>query len=276
MALARQILRQTFSSWRQHHVSRLGAALAYYAVFALAPILLIVVAAVGLVIGQPTAQHQVQGQLGTLIGSDGARLVSMLVAGTQRGHGGQYALAAGIALAFVTAIGLFMQLQDALDEIWEVPSGQKTGLWRTLLMRAHAIAIVGFLALIVGAALIAAEITGDRGTAIAVNVVALALFLTVTYHVLPQENVNWRGSVVAALISAVILAGGEALLALYLTKVRPGSTYGAAGAFIVVLLWIYYSSQLLLLGAELARVLEMHIRGLAPANREETGAAGKA
>jgi membrane protein len=271
MRHAWRVLTDAVKGWKKHKAGRLAAALAFYTVFSLAPLLLLVVALVGIFFGRSEAQAQVHTQLQSVMGPSGATFVDNLVAGTaRRESGSQIALIVGGSLVFLSAIGLFLALQDALDEVWEIPPERKAGFFGIIVLRLHALLVVLALAAVAIGALIAvnvfadivrASIGGDTGriiqfASIAVNVAALTLFLTVTYRVLPQEEVAWKSAVTGAVISAAILVLGEAALSIYFRRVHPGAVYGAAGALVLILLWIYYSAQLLLFGAELTRAIE--------------------
>lgn len=271
MRHAWHVLTDAFRGWGAHKGSRLAAALAFYAIFSLGPLLLLVIALVALSFGHSEAQTQVHTQLQSVMGSQGAAFVDRIVAETaKRESGSHVAVIAGGALVFLSAAGLFLALQDALDEIWEVPPERKRGFLHTLVLRLHALIAVAALALVALGALIAVNVLASvvhsavgagaepvlQAASIAVNVVALAAFLAVTYRVLPQEKVSWRAAIVGSLISTAILVAGEAGLSIYFHRTHPGAVYGAAGALVIILLWIYYSAQLLLFGAELTRAVE--------------------
>jgi membrane protein len=266
------ILTDAIHGWQRHKDGRLAAALAYYAVFSLAPLLLIVVSLVGIIFGRSNAQQQVHAQLRQVIGEDAARFVDALIAGTTHAGGsGHLALYIGIGLAGISAISIFLALQDALDEVWEVPSESKGGFFKMVVLRLHSLIIVFALALVAVVALIGADVvaafarfaTGSlppapvmEGVSIAINVASLTLFLAVVYRVLPMHEVAWRSAWIGAAATAIVLLLGEVALSIYFRRMHPGSSYGAAGALVVLLLWIYYSAQLLLFGAELTRAIE--------------------
>lgn len=237
-----------------HRVSRLAAALSFYMVFSLAPLLFIIVVLAGSVLGRTHTEHLVKNQLQLMVGTQGAQLVDMLVAASRR-HVSPLALAIGGVLVVASAFGIFLQVQDALDEIWEIPQHRRGSLWKTMVLRLHALAIVAVLAILAMVSLMVGDAAGLR-IGLFVNVVALIVFLMVTYRVLPQTDVGWKSSTLGAAITGAILLLGEALISFYFTHARPASNYGTAGAFILVLLWIYYSAQLLLFGAELTRTIE--------------------
>lgn len=254
---AKKILKKTIANWQRHRVSRLAAALSFYMVFSLAPLLFIIVVLAGSVLGTTHTEHLVKNQLQLMVGTQGAQLVDMLVAASRR-HVGTIALIVGGILVTVSAFGIFLQVQDALDEIWEIPQHRRGGFWEIVVLRLHALAVVAVLAGLALVSLIVGDAAGLRA-GLLVNVVSLLVFLMVTYRVLPQTDVGWKSSTLGAAITGLILLLGEALISLYFTHVRPASNFGTAGAFILVLLWIYYSAQLLLFGAELTRTIETEV-----------------
>lgn len=269
------VLRDAFGGWQRHQDGRLAAALAYYAVFSLAPLLLVVIAVIGLFLGPSHAQQQVQGQLQQVVGPNGVQMVNALIAGANHHGTGTIALIVGIGLIVFSAIGMFMALQNALDEVFEVRPEGKGGFIALVVLRLNALIVIAVLAIIAVAALALANVIGGVmqtaiggtfagpayviGTGI-VNVVALTVFLAVVYRKLPQRAVDWKAAYTGAAITAVILIIGEVALSIYFTRVHPAAPYGAAGGIVVLLLWIYYSAQLMLFGAEITRASQARMR----------------
>jgi membrane protein len=274
MKTAWQVLRDAFGGWQRHQDGRLAAALAYYAVFSLAPLLLVVIALLGLFLGQSNAQNQVQGQLQQVVGKNGTQMIDVLIAGANHHGTGTIALIVGGALILFSAIGMFMALQNALDEVFEIHPDKKGGFIQLVVLRLHALIVIAALAVIAIAALAIANVVGgvmqtalggafsglavEIGTGI-INVAAMTIFLAVVYRLLPQCAVEWRSAYVGAAVTAVILLVGEAALSMYFTKLHPAAPYGAAGGIIILLLWIYYSAQLMLFGAEITRANETRL-----------------
>lgn len=274
MKTAWQVLRDAFGGWQRHQDGRLAAALAYYAVFSLAPLLLVVIALLGLFLGQSNAQTQVQGQLQQVVGKNGSRMIDVLIAGASHHGTGTIALIVGAALILFSAIGMFMALQNALDEVFEVQPDKKGGFIELVVLRLHALLVIAALAVIAIAALALANVVGGvmqtalggafSGPAVVIgtgiiNVAAMTIFLAVVYRVLPQCSIEWKSAYVGAAVTAVILLVGEAALSMYFTRFHPAALYGAAGGIILLLLWIYYSAQLMLFGAEITRANEARI-----------------
>jgi membrane protein len=286
MKTAWQVLRNAFAGFQRHQDGRLAAALAYYAVFALAPLLLVVIAVVGLFLGQNNAQQQVQGQLQQVVGKNGTEMINVLVAGANHHGTGTVALIVGAALILFSAIGMFMALQNALDEVFEIKPEKKGGFLDLVVLRLHALLVIVALGVIAIAALAIANIVGgvmqtaiggtfagplvEIGTGI-INVAAMTIFLAVVYRALPQCPVEWQSAYRGAAVTAVILLLGEAALSMYFTRFHPAAPYGAAGGIIILLLWIYYSAQLMLFGAEITRANQERLRQAAAAPTTRRG-----
>lgn len=226
-------------------------------VFSLAPLLFIIIVLAGTVLGPEHTQHLVKNQLELMVGTQGAKLIDMLVSASEH-RTSPAALIVGGVLVIVSAFGIFMQVQEALDEIWEIPEHRRGGWWKTIVLRLHALVIVAVLAVLAMISLVVADAAGFRA-GIFVNILSLIAFLTLTYRVLPQTDVGWKSSALGAGITGVVLLLGEAAISIYFTHARPASSYGSVGAFVLVLLWIYYSAQLLLFGAELTRAVEVSL-----------------
>jgi membrane protein len=275
MKTAWQVLRDAFGGWQRHQDGRLAAALAYYAIFSLAPLLLVVVAVLGLFLGSSNAQQQVQGQLQQVVGNNGTQMINVLIAGSRHHETGKIALIVGAALILFSAIGMFMALQNALDEVFEIRADGKGGFVQLVVLRLHALIVIAALAVIAVAALALANVIGgvmqtrlggafagpayEIGTGI-INVAALTIFLAVVYRKLPQCPVEWKAAYTGAAITAVIIIIGEAAISIYFTKLHPAAPYGAAGGIVVLLLWVYYSAQLMLFGAEITRATQERLR----------------
>lgn len=286
MKAAWQVLRDAFGGWQRHQDGRLAAALAYYAVFALAPLLLVVIALLGLFLGQSNAQNQIAGQLQQVVGRNGTQMINVLIAGANHHGTGTIALIVGAALILFSAIGIFMALQNALDEVFEIRSENKGGIMQLVVLRLHALIVIAVLAVIaIGALALANVIGGVMQTAIGgsfagpayeigtgiINLAAMTIFLAVVYRVLPQCSIAWKSAYTGAAVTAVILLIGEAALSMYFTKLHPAAPYGAAGGIIILLLWIYYSAQLMLFGAEITRAYEARLHPSQPSSGSRRG-----
>jgi membrane protein len=262
--------KQTFSEWSHDKGGRLGAALSYYTVFSLAPLLLVVISIAGLVFGRAAAEGSLFGQLAGLVGADTAELIQAAVAKAHNPKGGVLGAAIGVVVLLVGATGVVIELQGALDTVWKVEPKPNRGLWRLVRTRLLSVAMIlalGFLllvSLVVSAALSALSgwfrhLVGDVAVLgwVVDAVVALAVISTLIamiYKVLPDAKVAWRDVWVGAVATAILFMIGKSLIGLYIGRSSVGSAFGAAGSLAVLLVWIYYSAQIVLLGAEFTRV----------------------
>lgn len=268
---AYHLLRETLTEWWRDDALRLGAALSYYTVFSLAPILVVSVAVAGLVFGQEAASGRLVDQMRGLLGPDGANVVSTLIerAAVKR-DAGWIATGIGLVTIAIGASGAFGQLQYALNEIWNVrpePSRGVMGVLRDRFLSFSMVLVIGFLllvALVVSAALSvlddAAGAYGDflQPILVAVNFVAsfgiITLLFAAIFKVLPSTAVRWADVWIGAVVTAALFVVGKEAIGLYLGNASVASVYGAASSIVVILLWVYYSSQILFLGAEFTQV----------------------
>lgn len=267
--LVRALFVEAFTGWREHKASKMAAALAYYTVFSLAPILVISIAVAGLVFGQEAAEGRIVGQISGLIGQTSAEALEAMIAAARKPSSGILATVLGLATLLFGATGVFGELQDSLNTVWGVKPKPGRGLLRMLKTRFVSFTMVlgvGFLllvALVVSAA-IAAVGTWVGGLLplpevvmqlinLVVSVAIVSLLFAMIFRVLPDVDIRWRDVWAGALFTAVLFAIGKFAIGLYLGKSSLGSSYGAAGALVVILVWVYYSAQILFFGAELTR-----------------------
>ena len=266
-----RLVKETFSEWSEDKVPRLAAALAYFTAFALAPLLLIAIAVAGLVFDREAVTNQIGQQLAGLLGPTAADAVNMMVkaAGANQG-GGIIASIIGVATLLFAASGVFGELQDTLNTIWEVQPKPNQGLMATIKQRFFSFAMVlgvGFLLLVslaLSAALgaVGAIVAGDQADQSlvwkAINFVVsfgvTTLLFALIYKVLPDVKIQWRDVWIGALVTALLFTLGKAAIGWYLGRPGTTSTYGAAGSFVALLLWVYYSAQILFFGAEFTQV----------------------
>ena len=259
------------SAWFDHNASSLGAALAYYTLFSVAPILIIAVAIAGYVFGADSAQTQVFAQLQALIGDAGAKAIGDLVANAHYSDKKGLAAAVGVVTLVVGATSVFGELQNALDRVWQTPPQAKAvGWWRFVRGRVLSIGMVlgvGFLLLV---SLLASAGLAAFGGWLGVflpqlQVVLPLLDLTLSfgmtvllfgliYKYVPRESIPWSDVWIGAAVTALLFTVGKSLIGIYIGKSSFNSAYGAAGSLIVLLVWIFYSAQIFLLGAEFTRV----------------------
>ena len=265
------LLKQTVAEWQEDKVSRLAAALAYYTTFALAPVLVIAIAVASFLFEQSTVQTRIVEQLQGLIGSSGAELVKeMLTSRQEQSGGGFWPSVISIALLVVGASGLFVQLQDALNTVWDVVPKKDEGIGKLVRDRVLSFGMVlaiGFILLVslmLSAVLsVVSSMFGDLLPGFAwgwqllngiVSFGVITLLFGLIYKILPDVKIGWGDVGIGAAITALLFTIGKALIGLYLGNSSVASAYGAAGSFVVLLLWIYYSAQILLFGAEFTQV----------------------
>ncbi len=261
-----KLARESVSAWIEDYAPSMGAALSYYTVFSLAPLLVIVIAVAGLVFGADTAQGEITGQLRGLLGDEGARGVEELLKSASQPSRGVTASVLGVLTLFIGATTVFGELQSALDRIWRAPMAPSLGLWglvRSRLLSFGMILAIGFLlivSLVVSAALAAlgkwwgALFGGWEILLQALNLVVSFATITVLfafiYKLLPRVKVAWRDVWVGAAVTSLMFTIGKFAIGLYLGKTDVSSGFGPAGSIVVVLVWVYYSAQIFLLGAE--------------------------
>ncbi len=266
------------ASWVDHKDARLGAALAYYSVFSLGPLLVIAVAVAGLVFGEEAARGGIERQLRGFLGETAAKAVDAMLAGANKPQQSAVATAIGIAFLLFAAVGVVVQLKDAFNTVWEVDARKISGAWqfvRAYLVSLAAVLALGFLLMVslvftaalsaigkyVSAALpeVSLQIAGSLTSFIAITVMFAMMFKW-----LPDTPVAWRDVWPGAAITAALFEIGKILIGIYIGSQALDSSYGAAASLVVVLIWVYYSSQIVLLGAEFTHIYAMRRRVTAP------------
>jgi membrane protein len=271
------ILKRAVAGWWNDNVPRLGASLAYYTLFALAPILIVAITIAGLVFGAEAVQREVTGQIGGLVGESGARAVRAMLEGASQRTGNGVATAIGLVTFFLGATGAFLELQTALNAVWRVKPRADAGIKDMLLQRLLSFGLVigvGFVllvSLLVSAALSALNrylgmIMPDiaaawQGINTLVSLGAVTLLFAMIYQFLPDVNLRLRDVWVGALVTAGLFNVGKFLIGLYLGTSGVATAYGAAGSVVVLLIWVYYSSQVVLLGAEFTKAYVERVGG---------------
>ncbi len=263
--------RRAALAWVDDRVPSMGAALAYYTLFSIAPLLLIVIAIAGLLFGRHAAEGQIVAQLQGLMGEGSARAVQGLLKSAARPEEGVVGAAIGGVVLLLGAMSVLAELQGSLDRIWRAsPRRGRAGLWAVLRARVLSFGMIlgiGFLLMVslVASATLAALGTWWAplfgGVAVVLEganiVVSLALATTafaLIYKWMPRVHVAWRDVWLGAALTALLFSIGKFAIGLYIGKAGVGSAYGAAGSLIVMLVWMYYSAQIFLLGAEFTRV----------------------
>jgi membrane protein len=263
------MLKETVLAFISDEALSRGAAIAFYTVTSIAPVLLIVIAIAGLAFGRDAAQNAITAQLSGLIGQQTAEVLQNAVASASGKTAGVVATIIGIITLMVTASGVFGEIQTSLNAIWKA---EAKGTTVSRLIRARAaslglVATLGFLlivSLVVSTALTAFGNYLDSvlpfGKFIltllntVVSVMLISLLFAAIYKVLPDRHLEWRDVVVGALVTAILFTVGKSLISWYIGSSAIASSFGAAGALIVLLLWVYYSAQIFLLGAEFTKI----------------------
>ncbi len=270
-----RLFKDAAQNWVADHAQSMGAALAFYTIFSIAPLLLIVIAVAGIFFGEDAARGEIHAQLQGLLGDSGALAVQALLHSARRPADNVPAALFGIGLLFVAATSVFAELQSALDRIWRAPQrpahGGLWGLVRARLLSFGMILGIGFL-LIVSLAFSAALHAMNRwwdpesrswATFSGASETGLSLlFVTVVfamiYKTMPRARIHWRDVWVGAAVTAALFVAGKTLIGLYIGRSGITSAFGAAASLIVVLLWVYYSAQIFLFGAEFTWVWSQH------------------
>ena len=263
------MLRQAVFSFIEDGALSRGAAIAFYTVTSIAPVLLIVIAIAGLAFGREAAQNAVSLQLSGLMGQQTADVLQSAITSASGKSSGMLATIIGIASLVVTASGVFSEMQSALNAVWKVES-KATTLSRLLRTRAIGfglVAALGFLLIVSLAVSAGLAAFGDYLDSIApigklvlkilnftFSLALLAVLFAAIYKVLPDRRLQWRDVIIGAFVTAVLFTVGKTLIGWYLGSSAIGSSYGAAGGLIVLLLWVYYSVQVFLLGAEFTKI----------------------
>lgn len=264
------LLKSTYQQWSRHKVPRMGAALAYYTIFSLAPTLVIAISVAGLVFGDNAVQGQIVEQIQGIMGHDAARAVQTMVVSAHKNASQALAGIIGIIVMFVGASSLFVEMQDGLNEIWGVDTTKRSGIWNLLKSRFLSFGMVlgiGFLllvSLLLSAALAAvAKYVGGllpvpeavlHGVDFLFSIFFIAVLFAMIFKILPDVKISWGDVWVGSAMTAFLFTIGKFLIGFYIGKSVTASTYGAAGALVVVVAWIYYCAQLLYFGAEFTRV----------------------
>jgi membrane protein len=264
------LLKETFASWSEDKAPRLAAALAYYTLFSIAPLVIIAIAVAGLAFGDEAARGQLDDQIRNTVGPKAAEAIQDMVRNASRPSHGILASVIGVLTLLFGAAGVFGQLKDALNTIWEVAPAPGRSFWGMVKDRFLSFAmvlVIGFLlmvSLVVSAALsgVSKYMAGMLPTVSWLGpvldfVISLAVFtglLALIYRVLPDAKIAWRDVRIGAFMTALLFAIGKILIGLYLGRSTVASAYGAAGSLVVLLLWVYYSAQILFFGAEFTQV----------------------
>ncbi|MYM23764.1 YihY family inner membrane protein [Duganella sp. FT135W] len=263
------LLKCTVSEWFEHRGGSMGAALAFYTLFSLAPILVLVLAIAGWFYGPQAAQGELFAQLRGLVGAQGAEAIQLVLAGARNKEEGRLATLVASGLLLFGATTVFAELKASLDAIWQVPPLTHGNLWdvvRTRLLSFGMVLVLAFLlmvSLVVSAALTLLEnywssVWRDAGMALTVlnaliGFIVIAALFGVIFKMLPRVQLSWHDVSIGALGTAALFTLGKYAIGAYIGNSGVAGSYGAAGSLIALLLWVYYSAQIFFLGAEFAR-----------------------
>ena len=268
------LLKLAYQGWKEDNASRLSAALAYYTIFSLAPLLVIVIAITGLIWDAGAVRTQILSQVQSLVGAEGAEFVANLMTNTGSPGEGILALVIGILTLLFGALGVFNELHNSLNIIWNVrvekPKGFLQSLKKLILDRLLSFTMIlgiGFLllvSLVVTAGLSATQETiGDavpipefllQIVNLVISLGVITVLFALIFKFLPDVRINWRDVWMGAFVTSLLFSFGKTAIGLYLGNSAVASTFGAAGSLVLLLLWIYYSAQILFFGAEFTQV----------------------
>lgn len=273
------LTRDAVLAWFSDFAPSMGAALAYYTIFSLAPMLVIVIAIAGFFFGQEAAQGEIVMQLRDIVGTTAASAIEGLLKSASEPGQGIIAATLGIVTLVIGATAVFAELQSALDRIWKIPPDNKGGIVGVLRKRLLSFGMVmglGFMLLIslVLSAILAAlgkwwsSMLGGwtivlEALNISVSFAVVTGLFAMIYKFMPRASIPWRDVWVGAIVTALLFTIGKFLIGLYLGKASIGSSFGAAGSLVVLLAWVYYSAQIFLFGAEFTRVFALRYGSLA-------------
>jgi membrane protein len=258
------MLRQASREWMNDNAPRLGAAVAFYALLSLAPIVVIAIAVAAVVYGQDAAQGRLALEIRGLAGPDVARTVQDIIRGAYQPRTGLIATALGLATLAFGASSMFVELHDAMNTIWDVPLPKERTNAATVIrlirdrfysfVAVLAIGLLLLLSLVLNAWITATRIDVPRGATFTIIFLLVTVLFAALYKIVPDVGLKWSDVALGAAITSLLFMVGKQLMALYFAHARFGSTYSAAGSPIIVLLWIYYSAQLFFWGVEFSKV----------------------
>lgn len=265
-----ELLRESARGWSRDNASLLAAALAYYTIFALAPLLVIAVAVAGIVLGDAAVEGQIETQIEGAVGTETAVVIQNLIANASESGASTIATVLSTILLFFGASGMFNQLQRTLNIIWGLEPVPDQGIWNILRKRALSflmVLFVGFLLLLFVGMNTILQLLGERlaewlpgiGSLLPElsffgSIIILILLFAIVFKTLPDAEIAWTDVLMGSAVTTLLFLLGQFLIILYLSRGSTTSTYGAAGSLVLILLWVYYSAQILLFGAEFTEV----------------------
>lgn len=276
----------TYQGWSRDNAPRLAAALAFYTAFSIAPLLVLVIAIAGFILGHQAAQGHLVNEIGDLVGANAAQLIQEIIKNASKQGNNIVATIIGAVTLLVGATGVFAELQNDFDIIWHVKPKPEKGLWsfiRSRVLSFGMILVLGFLLLV---SLVISAFLSSLGVYVIhlttkaqillqiinvlISIVVIAFLFAMIFKFLPDVSIKWRDVWIGSVVTAILFSIGKVLIGLYLGKSTIASSYGAAGSLAILLLWVYYSAQILFFGAEFTRA-EVNMRGarIEPAKHAE-------
>ncbi len=263
------VIKETGTSWSDDHAARLAAALAFYTVLSLAPLLVLAVAVAGFFFGEDAARGQIAGQLAGIVGEQAGKGIQTLLQHANEPEGGTFGSILGIVVLIFGASGVFGELQSALNEIWEVEPRPGRGILGFLRDRVFSFSLVLGVAFLLLVSLVISAVLSAMGKFfsttlpggevlwqllnVGISFAVITSLFAVLLRVVPDIKVPWRGIWPGAAVTALLFTIGKFALGMYLGRASVASPYGAAGSVVVLVIWVYYAAQIVFLGAEFTR-----------------------
>jgi membrane protein len=264
------LAKESMRAWSNDYAPSMGAALSNYTLFSIAPLLLIAISVAGLLFGAEAARGEIFDQLQGLMGDEGAQAIERLLQNVDRPKQGVIGMLTGVGVLLLGATSVFNELQNDLDRIWRVEETHSSGVWSLLRTRLLSFGMVLGVAFLLVVSLVLSAVLAALGkwwapafagwatlahsVDIAVSFALMTLVFGMMYKLMPRARIGWRDVWIGAGVTALLFAIGKLLIGLYLGRSSVGSAFGAAGSLVVVMVWVYYSAQIFLLGAEFTRV----------------------
>jgi membrane protein len=255
------LAKQAVDAWTADYAPSMGAALSYYTLFSIAPLLLIVIAIAGMAFGDQAARGEIFAQLNGLIGPEGAAAVEKLLQqADQNDAQGLIAAVTGVLVTLLGATAVFGELQNALDRIWRAPQAKQSGWWKLLRSRLLSFGMILGIAFLLMVSLVMSAVVSALGKLwgsafdVVLSFGLSTLLFAMIYKFMPRVRIGWGDVWIGAAVTALLFAVGKFLIGLYIGKSSVASAFGAAGSLVVLMVWVYYSAQIFLLGAEFTRL----------------------
>ena len=268
------LLRDTFRQWDVHRVPKMGAALSFYTVFSLAPLSILVLSLLSLVVERNAAREEIVGQFRSFVGDQGAEMMALILRQTAVKSTGIFATLTGFGVLLIGASGVFGELQDSLNQIWEV-SSKRHPVFILVKERAFSFAMVFFMGILMLVSLLFSAVVAVAGGRLharfpvldgawawgnhVISLLVVALLFALIFRLVPDAQITWKDVWLGAVISAVLFEVGKYLLGFYFGRSALAARYGAAGSLIIILVWVYYSAQILYFGAAFTRVYALSL-----------------